>query len=41
MTQCLFEKEQKQTAESRNISEDTDRVQLSKENCSLMVHVFQ
>lgn len=27
----LFEGDQKQTAESRNISEDTDRVQLSRE----------
>lgn len=37
----LLEREQKQTAESRNMIENTDRAQLSRENCFLMVHVFQ
>lgn len=37
----LFEREQKQTAESRNMIENTDRAQLKRENCFLMAHAFQ
>lgn len=38
---CLFEREQKQTAEGRNMIENSDTTQLSRGNCFLMVHVFQ
>lgn len=37
----LFEREQKQTAERRNMIENTDRAQLKRENCFLMAHAFQ
>lgn len=37
----LLEREQKQTAERRNMIENSDRAQLSRENCFLMVHVLQ
>lgn len=37
----LFEKEQKQTAESRNMTENTDRAQLRRINGFLVVYVFK